>query len=556
MKRKIIRVLSSFLIVIIIYLIIINTKQYYQEKVYISKESCSVAKESLSITMKTKKGYKIYYTLDGSTPTKNSIRYKKKISLNKNSTPDNLVQAKNINLMVNNGIFKNKSIPKATILRAISIAPNGTTGPIETRTYFIGTDILNYYKDIAIISTVTDPKNLLDYHKGILIKGEIYDKWSKTKEGMNTIRKNELHNYIGNYTQKGKEWEREATIELFDSKKTSSWRENVGIRLKGNKSMHYSQKSFNIYFRKEYGNKSLDYELLKENKNKEEKAISKYKNISLRNGGNDTEFLKYKDQLIQDLVKDRKIDTQSGRPAIVFINGEYWGIYNLQEKYSKTYYSEHYNLNKNNIIVVKEGEIDEGTKEDLKFYDELMEYAKKDLSDEKTYNEFKDIVDIQSMLDYFAIEIYIGNADWGEANGKLKNTQLWRVREPEGTEYGDGKWRWSLYDTEYSSTLYGQEKTNVNYNTMKQAIDRQPLFKSAMNNEEFKSSFYETLKEIGKTNFNSNRVNELLDQYENKWKPYMNDYYKRFGDNSFQRENSIVATKFFFNKRYDIITNY
>lgn len=541
---------------ILCFLLFFRLKKYPKEKVIISKDSCSVKEDFLNISMKTRKGYKIFYTLDGSIPTKNSIRYKNRITLTKYSSPDQLVLNKNKSLMAHEGINSDDNIPKATILRAVSIAPNGTIGPIETKTFFIGTDISDYYGNVAVFSLVTDPKNLLDYNKGILVKGKIYDEWSKTKDGMKVLNDNIKYEIQGNFTQKGKEWEREATLELFDGSNNSIWQENVGIRLKGNKTRFYSQKSFNIYFRKEYGNKVLKYELFKDNKDINGKIINKYEKFSLRNGGNDTEFLKYKDQFLQDLVKSRKVDTQTGRPAILFINGEYWGIYNLQEKYSDTYYSEHYNIDKDNIIVIKESELDEGEEEDIKLYDELMKYANKDLSNEEIYNEFKEIVDIDSMLDYFAIEIYIGNSDWGEENGILKNTQLWRVRKPDGSLYGDGKWRWSLYDLEYSSSLYGQKETNVNYNTIKQAIERHPLFKSVMKNEEFRSCFYNILKEIGNNNFNSEKINTILDNYETTWSSYLLDYYRRFGDNSFKRENSLVATRYFFNKRYDIITNY
>ncbi len=551
---------SKIIIPVILLLLIITSfhyfKHYDKENVIISKDSFATTKKEISISMKTKKGYKIYYTLDGSIPTKKSIKYKKPIKLNKNSSPDQLVLNKNKQLIVNTGIFNDKSIPKGTVLRAVAIAPNGTIGKVETRTYFIGTDIVKYYNNFPVISLVTDPKNLLDYEKGILVKGKIYDEWSKTKKAKRILNEDKKYEINGNYMQKGKDWEKEAVIEFFDGTNTKKFRENIGIRLKGNNTRFYSQKSFNIYFREEYGNKKIKYELFPDAKDINGKVIKKYKRLTLRNGGNDTEFLKYKDQLLQDLVKDRKVDTQSGRPAIVFINGEYWGIYNLQERYSDSYYEEHYNVDKDNVVLIKENEVEEGKESDIKLYEELMEYSKKDLSDYNNYNDFKEKVDIDSMLDYFAIEIYIGNADWGEEKGILKNTQLWRARIPDNTPYGDGKWRFSLYDLEYSSTLYGQEKTNVNYNTIEQALNRQPLFKSAMNNSEFRQAFYDRLKEIGMTNFNSEKVTKCFDDYENLWKDNLTDYYKRFGDNSFQRENSMIATKYFFNKRFDIITNY
>ena len=275
----------------------------------------------------------------------------------------------------------------------------------------------------------------------------------------------------------------------------------------------------------------------------------------MRNGGND-KYLKFKDQLLQDLVKERNVDTQAGKMAILFLNGEYWGIYVLQEKYSDDYYKSHYNIDKDNIIVIKEDEVDEGKDEDIKLYEELMEYTKKDLSNSKIYNEFTKKVDIQSMIDYYAIEIYIANSDWGIDNQdkRTKNTQLWRVRETSNKKYEDGKWRWSLYDLEYSSSMYNQNTTSYDYNSIEMAIKSQPLFASAMKNNEFRNQFYNTLKDIGKNYYNGETINKSIEEYYNKWEDYY--YYNdvRFSDYSTDRNYSMIKIKEFFDNRYDYIT--
>ena len=557
---------KSRIIVILILLLIIfiffcfknkdNNKEYSKEEVIISKESMATKEDTLSITMETKKGYKIYYTLDGSIPDKKSKRYRRSIKLDKYSTPDNLATKENAEKIFGDEIHTDKNLPRAVVLRAVSIAPNGTKGEVITRTYFIGLDLEKHFKKATIISIVTDPDNLLDYEKGIMVKGKIYDDWLKQKDSKIILDNPNMHYLIkGNYTQKGKEWEREAVIECFDGSNKLTWSKNGGIRLKGNLSRNFSQKSFNIYFRKDYGDKSLEYDLFANNLDKNNKEIKEYKSISLRNGGND-KYLKFKDQLLQDLVKERNVDTQAGKMAILFLNGEYWGIYVLQEKYSDDYYKSHYNIDKDNIIVIKEDEVDEGKDEDIKLYEELMEYTKKDLSNSKIYNEFTKKVDIQSMIDYYAIEIYIANSDWGIDNQdkRTKNTQLWRVRETSNKKYEDGKWRWSLYDLEYSSSMYNQNTTSYDYNSIEMAIKSQPLFASAMKNNEFRNQFYNTLKDIGKNYYNGETINKSIEEYYNKWEDYY--YYNdvRFSDYSTDRNYSMIKIKEFFDNRYDYIT--
>ena len=495
--KKYKRIMILLFLVFILSVIYWKEKSYPEEKVIISQDSIVTEEKSLTVSMKTKRGYKIYYTLDGSTPTKKSKRYRKAITINRYSSPDYLSLKENQDKMVGQGINIDSRLLKGTVLKAVAIAPNGKSGKVETRTYFIGRDNKNLFKNTTVVSIVTDPDNLLG------------------KEGIFTKE---------NYDKKGKEWEREAHIDFFDGDLTPAWSKEVGIRVKGNISRKESQKSLNVYFREDYGDKKLEYSLWSDNN------IDSFKAFTLRNGGNTADTLKYKDQVLQDLVKDRKVETQTGRVAIALINGEYWGPFDLQEKYSSDYYAKHYDLEKDNIIVIKEGEVDEGKEENIKFYEELMEYVNKDLSDPSIYQEFQELVDIDSMIDYHAIEIYIGSGDWGNINEKsnMKNTQLWRTREKEEKEYGDTKWRWSIFDLEYSSSLYGYKETKADFNSIERAKIVQPLFGSAMKNKEFENKFYETLKEIGKNNFNPEKVEEIMTQSYNKWELFMLDYDKRF----------------------------
>ena len=509
-------------------------------------------KKNLILEMKTKRNYKIYYTLDGSIPDENSILYKKAIELNKNSSPNTLTAEENQNLFYGRKYKYDEKLPKATIVRAIAVSKKGEKSEIINKTYFVGLDLNNYFKGLPVISIITDPSNLIDYEKGILVKGKTFADWEEKNGGTQQDEEENNIDVEANFTNKGKNWEREISIEYFNGSNEAIWQQNAGIRVKGGSSRLNNQKSFNIYFRDKYGNSNLKYELIKNAENNEGKTINNYVDFTLRNGGNTAASLKYKDSLLQNLAKGRKVDTQTSNAVIVFLNGEYWGPYSLEEKYTGNYYHEHYGISEKNVIAIKEEEVEVGNDEDIELYNTLMTYAKKDLSNSKTYEEFSNIVDIESMIDYFAIQTYIGNIDWGiNDDGLYKNTLLWRTKNKENNPYGDQKWRWSLYDLEFSSNLYNMKKTAPDFCSVNNAIKKHSLFASAMKNKEFKKEFYDVLNEIKEENYNPVQVESKIEEYDSIWRPQMGDYRKRFGGSFIEYNNIKENTLNYFKYRYE-----
>ena len=295
----------------------------------------------------------------------------------------------------------------------------------------------------------------------------------------------------------------------------------------------YSQRGFNIYFREDYGAKSLNADIFGN-------GISKYKSLTLRNGGNAADSLKFKDSWIQGRLSGMGFSVLSSKPALVYINGEYWGLYILQEKYSDSFIKEHFGIQ--DIVMVKDYEIEEGDAADL--FDELLEFRTRDFSDPDVWENFKETVDIQSMADYFAAQIYIGNGDWTVDS----NTCLWRsVEESEG--YRDGRWRYMLYDTEYSSSLYGLVITSASYDHMGLAEMRFPLFAKAMQVEEFRELFDSSLSEV-RSRFAPDDVRESLSSVLSALEKHMNYYYMRFG--GYEELFEVESTAKYFEDRYVI----
>ena len=501
-----------------------------------------ISDEKLSLS--APEGYTVYYTTDGSDPVVSSENlYEGPLSLQ--AGPGRFAKANSLINIGDYAIYEDENLPKAITVKAMAVREDGETTPVETRTFFF-----QERESVAVISISTDYGNLLDYNTGIMVKGAKYDAWRSTSEAQPILYRHQYWSYQGNYTQKGREWERPAVIEIFDGDNYIV--QNGGIRLHGGASRMYSQRAFNIYFREEYGKKELEYVLFKDAVSGRGESIAAYKDFVLRNGGNDTEFLKFHDSLIQNLLKDLHIATQAERPAVLYLNGEYMGIYVLQEKYTDKFIADHYEVDRDNVILIKEGEIEEGEDEDIALYNEMLSFADRDLSDLGIFEEFCSVVDLDSMIDFYAAEIYIGNADWNPR----KNTRLWRVRTPENESNGDGRWRWILYDTEFSSSLYGWTHSSFEYNSFSAAVAADPLFAAAVKNKTFYSLFLDRSRELSYAYLDAGHVDRALKAYAEMYKPYMEFYYKRYGDTSEEWEKNIQNIRVFFSNRAEYILPY
>ena len=521
-----------------------------------SEEAGSFRGKSKTISLSAPEGWSIHYTTDGSVPTPESPLYQGPITLSK--TGNHWVDQNTIDLMTlkyqGNPITSvrvSSKLPSANIIRAIAVAPDGSVGDVATKTYFIGADLKKDYKDVMVISIVTDPDNILGYETGILAKGKLYDDWISTPGAESILAKKKWWEVKANYTSKGKVWERPASIELFDASNTLTLQEECGIRIKGRASRLFAQKSWNISFKMPYGDGCMNYPLFPDAVDTTGKVITKYKSFSLRNGGNDTDLLKFKDAWIQSRVSDREFSTQKSRIAVLFLNGEYWGHYNLIEKYNSDYIENHYGVG--DPLIISEDKLEDGKGSDFHLYEELISFRDKDLSIASNWEEFKKVMDIQSMADYFATEIYIANSDWRDTT----NVKLWRSASINPSNpYADGRWRYLLCDCEFSSSAYSTEKTQAKFNSLDCSMREHTLFASAMRNPEFQDLCKTTINEIARKNFDPIDVKTDLKAWAKRWKPYMRYYYKRFGKINWAWILNIKSTKEFFEERYDYVQDW
>ena len=491
----------------------------------------------------------IYYTLDGSEPTLKSNLYKGSIKIeSREGEKNNLAQIKTSEIYSS---LKWKTITtdevfKGTVVRAKTYKDGVFSDETVTNTYFINPEYT-----LPIVSLVTDEDNLFGYENGIYVPGQIYDTWKRNNK---EIFQDENGTIPSNYNQKGKEWEREAHIEVFETKGKRVVDQNVGIRISGEYSRNYTCKSLKIYAREEYDDKGqIEYNLFKnlqKNENSNE-YIDIFKRIKLRNSGSDFNYTLFKDALVHSILEDTSITTQAYRPSVLFINGEYWGIHNIRENLDEYYVESHYGVDKNNVIIIEPDDADSiyvnvGQENDIESYDNIIKFVQEnDMSIQENYEYIKTKIDIDNFIQYIVAQTYINNIDWPQNNVKVWRSRNNALDVNEGN-YEDGKWRWMLFDTDRSFDNYESIRIeyilnpNISLEDMPESIigeyDKDIewsfiLIQNLFKNEEFKNEFVDTFNYYLDTIFTSENVVEQINEMAQILEPEIEEHFNRWGMN-------------------------
>lgn len=506
-----------------------------------------------------KPGLKVYYTTDGSEPNENSTLYTEPIMLeNRTSEPNVLSAHTDITISEWQIPIPINKVKKANIIRAAAYDDSGRVGEIVTQTYFVGLDREKLYGGVPVISLVTPEDGLFGYENGIYVLGKAHDDFLAADPKNAFV---EPWHQEANFTRRGKEWERVTSLEYFDTD-GGGFSQTVGLRTMGAASRNECQKSFRITARGEYGKKNVKYEIIPGNQRSDKTgAVEKYKSFVLRNGGNDCGGTKFRDPLIQSLVADRAFDTLRSRPVIVFLNGEYWGLYTLTEDYSDNYIENNYGIDKKNVVIIKRGELEEGEEGDEALFTEMYDYImNNDMSDGDNYAKAAEMLDMQGFADLCAMHIYINNEDGVFQNN---NYRFWRVRKPDGTcEQSDGKWRILAYDTEYSTGVYDGGQSS-DFDTLDMALkgkgkltkelDEPPckLFLKLLDNQSFKDMFIMSLCDMRNICFEKNHAVAEMNKFADKYRPLVKESCERYGHDPGEFDRSLWGLENFINNRYD-----
>lgn len=397
-------------------------------------------------------GDTIYYTLDGTEPTRNHTRH----------IPGNYI-----------------TVTKTTVLRAKTFSAGKLSSDIKSTTYLLNE---RNFK-LPVVSIITEPANLTDNTTGIYVQGTN----GITGNGMNTP---------ANWNQ---DWDRPANFELYDTTFVNRLNQELDISIAGGWTRMRPQKSLKIEPRKKFGNNKLDYDIFAASK-----PNQKYKSILFRNSGNDFEYSMLRDGFMNSLVAKRMdLDYIAYEPAVCFMNGVYYGIQNLRERSKNDYIYSNYGLDEEDIYMVESAEMATDTS-----FTRLTNYlTANDITKPEVYEKVCQMMDIDSYMNYFMTEIYYGNTDWPHNNTKAwkrKSNGKWRWILYD-TDFG-----YSLYDAalyNHNTLIYAlgelTSKVPAAWSTL--------ILRRLILNETFRNKFIDRFSIHASTTFETKRANAVLD---------------------------------------------
>ena len=463
------------------------------DDIIVSQEESFCAGD-LELELSDAGGYPIYYTLDGSIPGFESGFYEDPL------------------------VFTAADEVQSCVLRARSYDEStGEWGDLFTRTYFYA-DSMETLKDrfsTYIVCLTSDPYNLYDYEYGIMVEGKIRDEYVNSPEYISGKL-----TQPANFTQQGRDWERDAFVEILSPDGERLIAQDAGMRIFGHASRQYYYKSFKLYARKAYGNDTFAYPFFADNTHgADQKVQDAYKRLVVRAHGFDKSVTLFREELFQTLCSQIEgIDSKSVAPASVWLNGGYYNFEWLQEVYDDTYMEENYGLMQKGDYYQKvalrankfpddpdEKAEDIRGKED---YQKVAEYAEKDLTDDETFAELEQLVDIDNMIQYFAIETYIANWDW-----PLNNIKLYRYYSQNnvyGTGRQDGRWRYLYYDMEAGFNIYNEESED--WLDIETVMEQNPLFGAVMKRPDMQEKFAKYIELCIKEYFTEDRVRAAVEK--------------------------------------------
>ena len=337
---------------------------------------------------------------------------------------------------------------------------------------------------MPVVSISMNPSDLWDYNTGIYVDGpnaEVADP-----------------HFGANYWM---DWEKTCHFELMETTGNKVIDVDAGISIFGNWSRANEQKSLALYCRKGYGYGEMKYKIFKE------RPYDKYKNVVLRNSGNDWNNTMFRDGLMTGLTLGMNLEQQAFRPATIFLNGEYWGIHNIREKINEHMIALHNDVDPDDVIMLENnGTPIMGTADDYWTMFSFME--NNSLATQTNYNKMLEWIDINSFIDYFSAQIYFRNHDWPG-----NNIRYWKTND------ATGRWRWILYDTDFGMGIWNAlaSENSLAFATATNGPDwpNPPwstlMLRKLLENIVFRNQFVNRFADLLNSNFRADRVNQAID---------------------------------------------
>ena len=428
-------------------------------------------------------GLSIHYTLNGNAPGPSSPVYEAPLTLDERLYSKSNIY--NVQTCPDSIWFVPDSIQRCIVIRAAAFDADGKqVGDVVTQSYFIQT-LWKASNGLAVISLCCDSLALFDHDTGIMVQGALRN----------------------NYGQKGKEWERLCHVEFYEPDNTGI-NQQAGLRVHGGYSRNGMQKGLRLYARKEYGKKRFEHKFF------EAYETHSFKHLVLKPMKNGL----FTDYISTQIARSLNFETTQSRPVILFLNGEYWGLYFLKERPDSQFITDRYGYNKEDVNVIEswEGEVTDGNNEN--FIKMMRWFLRADLSQPEQYAEACRLIDINCFIDYYCFQLFTANIDWPNYN-----MRCWQAN--------NGKWRWVFFDGDYCMSSF----QNIIYKTLYSNENRDIstlFFTKLLMNEDFRDSFYERYGYLLTHEFDYKNTKELFSACVETFTPEIDAHCTRFSPQS------------------------
>ncbi len=426
-------------------------------------------------------GEVIHYALGGEEPTESSPIYTQPIEISAN-----------------------------TSVRARIFLANYFPSPIFTKSYILNS---NHEIDLMLLSTA--PNNFFDEDTGIYVFGP-----------NGTYSTNQPY-FGANFWE---DWERPIHFSFHENGTGNFSEFNAGVKIFGGWSRGQNgQRSLSLFARGQYGDSKFDHPFFNQ------LEYDNFEALVLRNSGQDWMRSSMKDIMLTSLMRGSGLDFQEHNPVATYLNGEYWGMYNLREKINEHMLASKHNIDADDItLLTNNAEEIEGSNEE---YTQLIEYVTtSDLTIDSNFEYVNEQIDLTEYALYQASNIFFNNTDWPG-----NNIKFWK--------HPAGKWRWIMYDTDFGFGPFWNIN-NYQENTLSFALEPNGsgwpnpswstlLFRRLTTNLGFRNKFINRYADELNTRFLSNNVKTHIDQIYATIEPEVNAHYERWRDDPSLTNNGV-----------------
>jgi len=400
------------------------------------------------------------------------------------------------------------------IIRARAFAIGYLPSEIITKSYFIDDN-----STLPVLSITTDPENLWDFNTGIYVLGPNADPG--------------IPNFGANFWQN---WEIPIHMEYYSADEVLQFDQDFGMKIHGGWSRSQPQKSLRILAKGRWGKSTLDYQLFPD------KEIYSFKRFILRTSGNETaqNGTFFRDALMHKAVENTFNDYQDYVPAIVYLNGEFWGIQNIREKISKYYLAENFGVDPDSVDILQfDGAVMEGSNSD--FINLATFIITNSMANQANYDAVKAQLDIENFCDHFITQTYYVNWDWPQ-----NNIKYWKSQKT------GSKWRYIVTDMDFGLGFGGTPNDNdINRVTTQSNTAHAAMLNSLLLNTTFKNYFINRYADLINTVFHAKVLRNLAYSYRDSIIGEMPRHIDRWGGdfNSWYQVNVEASLIGFINGR-------